>query len=67
MLTEIRKLFPHVPEAAFAGMAAKEVDILVGLNMNEIQPHGGVGVDKVGGLTALRSMFGCGWVIRGPQ
>ena len=33
--------------------------------MMEIQPAGGMGVDRVGGVTALRSQFGCGWVLGG--
>jgi hypothetical protein len=64
-LTALRKLFPHIPAEAFAALVTKEVDVLIGLNMNELQPAGGVGVDRVGGLTALRSLFGCGWVIGG--
>ena len=41
----------------------RDVDILIGLNMNELQPAGGLGNDRVGGLTVLRSLFGCGWVV----
>ena len=64
-LTPIRKLFPHLPSEAFKALQTKEVDVLIGLNMNELQPSGGTGIDKVGGLSALRSMFGTGWVIGG--
>ena len=64
-LSSIRKLFPHIPAEAFEALASKEVDVLIGLNMNELQPAGGLGVDRVGGLSALRSLFGCGWVIGG--
>merc|ERR1711888_226387 len=64
-LLPIRKLFPHIPAAAFEALESKEVDVLIGLNMMEIQPAGGMGVDKVGGVTALRSLFGCGWVLGG--
>ena len=64
-LSPIRNLFPHIPPAAFTALANKEVDVLIGLNMNELQPAGGTGIDKVGGLSALRSMFGCGWVVGG--
>jgi hypothetical protein len=64
-LSPIRKLFPHLPPAAFTALARKEVDVLIGLNMNELQPAGGTGIDRVGGLSALRSMFGCGWVVGG--
>ena len=64
-LSGIRHLFPHLPEAAFAALPSKEVDILIGLNMNQLQPAGGLGDDKVGGLSTLRSLFGTGWVIGG--
>ena len=64
-LLPIRKLFPHIPDAAFTALESKEVDVLIGLNMMEIQPAGGMGVDRVGGVTALRSLFGCGWVLGG--
>merc|ERR1711888_40460 len=60
-LLPIRKLFPHIPAAAFEALESKEVDVLIGLTMMEIQPAGGMGVDRVGGVTALRSQFGCGW------
>ena len=62
-LSPIRKLFPHIPQEAFAALENKEVDVLIGLNMMELQPAGGLGMDRVGGLSALRSMFGCGWVV----
>ena len=62
-LSVLRKLFPHIPAAAFEALAPGKVDVLIGLNMNELQPVGGLGVDRVGGITALRSLFGCGWVI----
>ena len=64
-LLPIRKLFPHLPNAAFNSLASKQVDVLIGLNMSELAPVGGLGTDRVGGLTALRSAFGCGWVIGG--
>ena len=64
-LSPIRKLFPHIPQEAFAALENKEVDVLIGLNMMELQPAGGLGMDRVGGLSALRSMFGCGWVVGG--
>ena len=64
-LSPIRKLFPHIPEEAFKALETREVDVLIGLNMMELQPAGGIGVDKVGGLSALRSIFGCGWVLGG--
>ena len=64
-LSKLQKIFPHIPASAFEALATNEVDVLIGLNMNELQPAGGVGVDRVGGLSALRSLFGCGWVIGG--
>ena len=64
-LSELEKIFPHVPKAAFKGMVEKEVDILVGLNMSHIMPEGGSGVDKSGGIRVKRSKFGCGWVVGG--
>ena len=64
-LSPIRKLFPQLPSEAFNALATKEVDVLMGLNMNELQPAGGTGIDKVGGLSALRSIFGSGWVVGG--
>ena len=64
-LSVIRHLFPHVPADAFMSLPSKEVDVLIGLNMNELQPAGGLGTDRVKGLSALRSLFGCGWVVGG--
>ena len=64
-LSHVRHLFPHIPDQAFSPLATKEVDVLIGLNMNELQPAGGLGNDRVGGLTALRSLFGTGWVVGG--
>ena len=64
-LSGVRKLFPHVPAKAFKALRKKEVDILIGLNMNQLQPAGGMGSDKVGELGALWSLFGTGWVIGG--
>ena len=64
-LLPIRKLFPHLPNAAFNSLASKQVDVLIGLNMSELAPTGSLGTDRVGGLTTLRSAFGCGWVIGG--
>ena len=64
-LSAIRMLFPHIPEEAFKALETKEVDVLIGLNMMELQPAGGLGVDRVGGVSALRSIFGCGWVLGG--
>ena len=64
-LSAIRHLFPHIPEAVFYPLVAKEVDLLIGLNMMELQPSGGLGIDRVGGLSALRSIFGHGWVLGG--
>ena len=54
-----------MPAEAFKALRKKEVDILIGLNMNQLQPAGGMGSDKVGELSALWSLFGTGWVIGG--
>ena len=51
---ELNAKFPHVPAGAFNSLEAKEVDILIGLNMTEIMPSGGLGPDRVGGVKALR-------------
>ena len=62
-----KSLFPHVPEQAFVALPKRRIDILVGINYNALHPSGGLGVDSVGNLKALRSRFGCGWVIGGCQ
>ena len=54
-LSALQSKFPHVPAAALKSLEAKEVDILIGLNMAEIMPSGGLGCDRVGGMKALRS------------
>ena len=64
-LAAVRPLFPHVPAQAFSPLPKKRIDILIGLNYNFLHPSGGIGVDAVGNLKALRSRFGCGWVIGG--
>ena len=64
-LAPVRSLFPHVPVQAFSPLPKKRIDILIGLNYNSLHPSGGIGVDAVGNLRALRSRFGCGWVIGG--
>ena len=64
-LSALQSKFPHVPAAALESLEAKEVDILIGLNMAEIMPSGGLGCDRVGGMKALRSIFGTGWVMGG--
>ena len=64
-LSPVRSLFPHVPDQAFGPMPKKRIDILIGLNFNSLHPSGGLGVDAVGNLKALRSRFGTGWVIGG--
>ena len=64
-LSALESLFPHVPGAAFKAMREKEVDILIGLNMNEIFPDGGAGVDKKKGIKVKRSLFGTGWCVGG--
>ena len=42
--------FPHIPGAALKGLDARDVDILIGLNMTDIMPTGGMVTDKVGGI-----------------
>ena len=64
-LSQVRSLFPHVPDQAFQTLPKKRIDILVGLNYNTLHPSGGTDVDVVGNLKAVRNMFGCGWVIGG--
>ena len=64
-MSAMQALFPHVPMAAFRAMQAQEVDILIGLNMSPIMPEGGSGIDKVGGMKALKSIFEPGWVVGG--
>ena len=64
-LSGVRSLFPHVPDQAFVTLPKRRIDILVGLNYNSLHPYGGTGVDLVDNLKALRSRFGCGWVIGG--
>ena len=62
-LSPVRSLLPHVPDPAFTLMPKRRIDVLVGLNFNSLHPSGGMGVDAVGNLKALRSRFGTGWVI----
>ena len=64
-LSGIRHLFPHVPSDAFSLLPKRRIDILMGINYNGLHPSGGLGVDAVDNLKALRSRFGCGWVIGG--
>ena len=66
-LSKICSLFPHVPQEAFETLDRKPLDILVGLNFFGLHPEGGSGKDKVGNLRALKSDFGCGWVIGGSH
>ena len=64
-LSALESLFPHIPRAVFQAMLDREVDILIGLNMNHIMPEGGTGVDQNGGIKVKRSRFGIGWVVGG--
>ena len=62
----LQYLFPHVPSDAFKELCLGEIDILIGLNYNELHPDCELAKrDKVGGLVALKSLFGCGWIIGG--
>ena len=64
-MAALEATFPHVPREAFKAMAEAEVDILVGLNMSQIFPVGGDGVDRRGGVRVKRSIFSPGWVVGG--
>ena len=64
-LSALESVFPHVPATVFRSMEEKEVDLLIGLNMNEIFPYGGAGIDKCRGITVKRSIFGTGWCVGG--
>jgi len=64
-LSCLDSVFPHVPAGVFKAMKEKEVDVLIGLNMNEIFPYGGSGVDQKKGIKIKRSLFGHGWCIGG--
>ena len=66
-LSAVRNLFPHVPSDAFALLPKRRIDILIGINFNGLHPSGGLGVDAVDNLKALRSRFGCGWIIGGSH
>ena len=64
-MSSLKLKFPHVPSSVFEPLAEQEVDILIGLNMADIMPSGGLGKNKVGGVKALKSLFGTGWVVGG--
>ena len=49
-LLHLQTVFPHVPIKAFEAMAEKEVDLLIGLNMNHIMPEGGLESTKLEGF-----------------
>ena len=53
-LDPIRSLFPHVPGQAFNPLPKKRIDLLIGLNFNYLHPSGGLGIDGMGNLKALR-------------
>ena len=65
-LSHLQSSFPHVPAEALSQLACGEIDVLVGLNFNELQPDvEDIHRDKVGGIIALKSIFGCGYVLGG--
>ena len=66
-LQPVRSLFPHVPADAFTKLPKRRIDILIGINYNSLHPSGGLGVDNVDNLRALRSRFGTGWIIGGSH
>ena len=53
-LLHLKTVFPHVPIKAFEAMAEKEVDLLIGLNMNHIMPEGRTGINKVRGISVVK-------------
>ena len=61
----LKKYFPHVPDEALKGLVEKEVDILLGMNMNHLMPAGGKGKNQHQGMRAKTSLFGSGWVLGG--
>ena len=64
----VRSLFPHVPEAAFAKLEKRRIDILAGINYNGLMPSGGQGKNCVGNLKALETKFGdSGWILGGSH
>ena len=66
-LSLIKNSFPQVPSEAFENLDEKPLDILIGLNFFGLHPKGGEGKNAIGNLVALRSQFGCGWVIGGSD
>ena len=66
-LSQVRELFPHIPNEVFAPRPMKKVDILMGNNFLGLHPNGGTGRDTVGDLIAFHSQFGLGWVIAGTH
>ena len=66
-LVGVRNLFLHLPFEAFKSLLEKEVDFLIRHNINGLQSPSkrGLGNDKVGRLSALRILFGTGWVTGG--
>ena len=65
-LSHLQSSLPHVPAEALSQLAYGEIDVLVGLNFNELQPDvENIHRDKVGGIIALKSIFGCGYVLGG--
>ena len=64
----VRHLFPHVPKATFRKLERRRIDLLIGLNFNNLFPTGGEGEDCVGNLKALRTRFGTtGWILGGTH
>ena len=64
----VRRLFPHVPEAVFKKLQKKRIDLLIGLNFNNLFPTGGEGKNCVGNLKVLRTKFGdTGFILGGTH
>ena len=64
----IRHLFPHVPTATFKKLQKRRIDLLIGLNFNQLFPTGGEGKDSVGNMKVLKTKFGeTGWILGGTH
>ena len=64
----VRKLFPHIPDSVFHKLQKRRIDLLIGLNFNNLFPSGGEGRDCVGNLKVLRTKFGpTGFILGGTH
>ena len=61
-------MFPHIPEAVFQQLQKRRIDMLIGLNFNNLFPTGGEGQDCVGNLKVLKTRFGpTGYILGGTH